>query len=158
MGPITLKSSTLDLTDTKGTVGSHASSMEENTFATARPHVIEASSLYLTAGEGLPVGHPCASSTRKRDQMAGDLCVQATKSSREALPACSEDGNAISAEQLRFTTVISRAMSKELANLLSGRDPTQDRPSVNRESKEGFIDDWLFVMRRFLQRNPDDKT
>ena len=49
MDPITLDS--LDVTDTKATVESHASSVEHNTFATAQAHVVEASSLYLTADE-----------------------------------------------------------------------------------------------------------
>ena len=66
-----------------------------------------------------------------------------------------------SPEQLRFTAAISKAMSKELAPLLAGRDPTQARPSVYRGSKEGSIDGWILVMRRYLQlmqakATPDD--
>ena len=54
-------------------------------------------------------------------------------------------------------------MSEELAPLLAGRDPTQARPSVYRGSKEGSIDGWILVMRRYLQRTqakatPDDRA
>ena len=54
-------------------------------------------------------------------------------------------------------------MSKELAPSLSGRDPTQARLSVYRGSKEGSIDGWILVMRRYLQRTqakatPDDSA
>ena len=69
----------------------------------------------------------------------------------------------ISREQLMFTAAISQAMSKKLAPLLAGRDPTQARPSVYRGSKEGSIDGWILVMRRYLQHTqakatPDDRT
>ena len=78
-------------------------------------------------------------------------------------PAPSEEGEVVSQEQLRFTAAISKAMSKQLAPLLAGRDPTQTRPNVYRGSKEGSIDCWILVMRRYLQRNqakatPDDKA
>ena len=54
-------------------------------------------------------------------------------------------------------------MSKELAPLLAGRDPSQAGPSVYRGSKEGSIDDWILVICRYLQRlqgkaTPDDKS
>ena len=64
----------------------------------------------------------------------------------------------ISPEQLRFTTAISKAMSKELAPLLAGRGHTQARPSVYRGSKEGSIDVWILVMRRYLQRTQAKAT
>ena len=63
--------------------------------------------------------------------------MQATRGSRDDSPAPSEGEEVISPEQLRFTAAISKAMSKELAPLLAGRDPTQARPSVYRGSKEG---------------------
>ena len=89
--------------------------------------------------------------------------MQATRGSRNNSPAPSEGEEIISPEQLRFTVAISKAMSKELAPLLTGRDPTQARPSVYRGSKEGSIDGWTLVMRRYLQRTqakatPGDKT
>ena len=43
-------------------------------------------------------------------------------------------------------------MSKELAPLLAGRDLAQARPSVYRGSKDGSIDRWILVMRRYLKR------
>ena len=54
-------------------------------------------------------------------------------------------------------------MSKELAVLLAGRDPIQARLSVYRGSKEGSIDGWILVMRRYLLRTqakaiPDDRA
>ena len=54
-------------------------------------------------------------------------------------------------------------MSKELAPLLAGRDPRQARPSVYRGSREGSINGWVLVMRRYRQRTqakatPDDKA
>ena len=67
------------------------------------------------------------------------------------------------AKQLRFTAAMSKAMSKELAPLLAGRDPSQARPSVYRGSKESSIDGWVLVMHRYLQRTqakatPDDNA
>ena len=131
MDPITLTSSTLDLTDTKAAAVSHASSGDDNTHATARAHVTETNSFYLAADEGVPAGNTCASSTRKN--LMGDLSVQATKGSEDNLAACSEDGNANSPEHSGFTTAISRAMSKELARprLLAGHDSSQAMPSVS---------------------------
>ena len=84
--------------------------------------------------------------------MVVDLSDQAPKGSRDNSPAGSEDGNAISPEQLRFTTAISRATSKELAPLLVGRDPSQARPSVYRGSQESSTEGWILVMGRFLQQ------
>ena len=89
--------------------------------------------------------------------------MQATKGSRDSSPAASEESEVISPEQLRFTAAISKAISKELAQLLSGRDPSQARPSVYRGSKEGSIHGWILRMRRYLQRtqtkaSPDDKV
>ena len=119
--------------------------------------------MVLTASEGILTGNPCACSTRKNDNVNGELSMQATRGSQDDSPAPSEGEEEISLEQLRFTAAISKAMSKELAPLLAGRDPTQDRPSVNRGSKEGSIDGWILVMRRYLQRTqakatPDDRA
>ena len=54
-----------------------------------------------------------------------DVSVQTTKGSGEASPVGSEDGEASSPEQIRFTTALSKVMSKELAPFLVGRDPTK---------------------------------
>ena len=131
---------------------SYASSVEDNTLVTNQAEVVERNSLYLTADERVPMGNPCVSNTRKK--MEGDLSVQATKGSREASPACSANGDMMSLEQLRFTTVtLPRAMSKGFSSLLSGCDPIQTRPSVYRGSKESSFDGWILVMRRqHLQR------
>ena len=162
--PMTTTSSTVDLTDTKATAGSRDSSAEDEVYTTARSGTAGITSMFLTASEGVPAGDPCASSTRKRDDVNGELSMQATRGSRDFSPAPSEEGEVVvSQEQLRFTAAISKAMSKELAPLLAGRDPTQARPSVYRGSKEGSIDVWILVMRRYLQRTqtkatPDDKA
>ena len=54
-------------------------------------------------------------------------------------------------------------MSKEIAPLLIGRDPSQAMPGVFRGSKEDSMDGWIFFMRRYLQltqvkATPDDKA
>ena len=107
-------------------------------------------------------GKPCASSTRQKDNANGELSVQATRGSQANSLAPGEAVEMISPEQLRFTGAISKAMSKELAPLLAGRDRTQAN-SVYRGSKEGSVDGWILVMRRYLQRTqtratPDDKA
>ena len=66
---------TLDLTDTIATSGSQTSSGEHCTYTTARARLTGAYSLYMTANEEVLAGNPCASSTRKRDQLVGDLSV-----------------------------------------------------------------------------------
>ena len=63
-----------------------------------------------------------------------------------------EEAEIISPEQLRFTAAISKAMSKELAPLLAGRDLAQTRPNVYRSSKDGSIDGWILIMQRYLKR------
>ena len=84
--------------------------------------------------------------------------MQAIRGSQDNSPAPSEGEEVISPEQLRFTAAISKAMSKELAPLLAGRDQTQAKPSVYRGSKEGSIDGWILVMRRYLQRTQAKAT
>ena len=156
---MTTTSSTINL----ATAGLCASSTENEAYATANARTVGTTSMFLTASKGMPTSNPCASSTRKRDALNGDLSMQATKGSRGISPAPSEEGEIIFPEQLRFTDAISKAMSKELAPLLAGRVPSQDRSSVYRGSKEGSIDGWVLVMRRYLQRTqakatPDDKA
>ena len=160
---MTTTSSTIDLTGTKATAGSCASSAENEAYATANARTVGTTSMVLTASEGMPTSNPCASSTRKKDALNGNLSTQATKGSQGNSSARSEEGEMISLEQLRFTAAMSKAMSKELAPLLAGRDPSQARPSVYRGSKESSIDGWVLVMHRYLQRTqakatPDDNA
>ena len=115
------------------------------------------SSLYLIADNGMPSGNPSASSTPRREQETIDLAelsIQATQGSKDA--TChlkpTEETEVVSPEQLRFTAANSKAMSKELASLLAGRDLAQARPSVYQGSNDGSIDGWILVMRRHLKR------
>ena len=43
-------------------------------------------------------------------------------------------------------------MSKELAPLIANRDQTRTRPTINKGTKDGSIDCWLPLLRRFLER------
>ena len=145
----------VDLSNTKATLGSQT---EGATFATAPISMSGPDSLYLTADlsadHGLPSGTPCASSTRKKDEIA-DLSIQATLGSHDRTregEAKVEEGEAISPEQLRLTAAISKAMSKELADLLAGRNLAQARPNVYHGSKDGSIDGWILIMQRYLKR------
>ena len=122
MSTIYIDSSTeVDLSSTKDMLGSQT---EGAAYVTAPITVPAPDSLYLTADDGMPSGTPCASSTRKKEETA-DLSVQATHGSedgvREMEPRDEEEG-VISPEQLRFTAAIFKAMSRELAPLLAGRD------------------------------------
>ena len=155
MSTIYLDSSVeVDLSNTKATLGSQT---EGATFTTAPISMSAPESLYLTADSsaehGLPSGTHCASSTRKKDKIA-DLSIQATLGSHDRTregETKAEEGEAISPEQLRFTTALSKAMSKELAPLLAGRDLPQARPNVYRGSKDGSIDGWILIMQRHLK-------
>ena len=152
MSTIYLDSSTeADLSSMRATLGSQT---EDAANVTAHTMMSGPSSLFMTADTGMPSGIPCASSTRKKDETM-DISVQATHGSIdgncEAEPR-EEAAEVISPEQLRFTAAISKAMSKELAPLLAGRDLAQTRPNVYRGSKEGSIDGWILVMRRYLKR------
>ena len=156
MSTIYLDSSVeVDLPSTKATLGSQT---DGAAYVTAPTTVSGPNSLYLTADltadDGMPAGTPCASSTRKKEETP-DLSVQATHGSdggaREVEPR-DEEAEIISPEQLRFTAAISKAMSKELAPLLAGRDLAQTRPNVYRGSKDGSIDGWILIMQRYLKR------
>ena len=68
--PITL--STLDLTDTRATAGSHTSSTEDEAYDAASMRT-GTNSLFLTASEGMLTGKPCASSTRQKDNANGEI-------------------------------------------------------------------------------------
>ena len=156
MSTIYLDSSTeVDLASTKVTLGSQIEGAAYVTAPTTRPGP---NSLYLTADltayDGMPSGTPCASSTRKKEETM-NLSVQATHGSDDGTDEAEpKEGEAavISPEQLRFTAAISKAMSKELAPLLAGRDLAQTRPNVYRGSKDGSIDGWILVMQRYLKR------
>ena len=153
---IYLDSSTeVDFASTKVTLGSQ---IEGAAYVTAPTTVSGPHSLYLTAdltaNDGMPSGTPCASSTRKKEETM-DLSVQATHGSDDGTDEVEPkegEAEAISPEQLRFTAAISKALSKELAPLLAGRDLAQTRPNVYRGSKDGSIDGWILVMQRYLKR------
>ena len=156
MSTIYLDSSTeVALASTKVTLGSQT---EGAAYVTAPTTVSGPNSLYLTAdltaNDGMPSGTPCANSTRKKKETM-DLSVQATHGSDDGTDEVEPkegEAEAISPEQLRFTAAISKAMSKELAPLLAGRDLAQTRPNVYRGSKDGSIDGWILVMQRYLKR------
>ena len=126
MSPIYLDTSTeVDLSCTKATLGSQT---DGAAYATAPTMVSGTDSLYLTADwtaeDGMPSGAPCASSTRRKEDVT-NLSVRATHGSDDGTDEVApKEGEAevISPEQLRFTAAISKAMSKELAPLLAGRD------------------------------------
>ena len=150
MSTIYLDSSVeVDLSNTKATLGSQT---EGATFATAPISMSGPDSLYWTAD--LSTEHGLPSGTRKKDEIA-DLSIQATLGSHDRTregEAKADEGEAISPKQLRFTAAISKAMSKELAPLLAGRDLAQARPNVYRGSKDGSIDGWTLIMQRYLKR------
>ena len=69
----------------------------------------------------------------------------------------------ISPEKLKITEAISKAMAKELAPLIANRDQTAVRPTLYRGSKDGTVEEWLLVMKRYLERvyshgSPIDKA
>ena len=69
----------------------------------------------------------------------------------------------ISPEQLKFTEAISKAMSKESPPVIANRYQTAVRPTAYRGSKDGAIDEWLLVMKWYLERvylnsSPVDKA
>ena len=139
------------------------SQTDEAAYLSAQTMLSGPSSLYLTADKGMPSDNPCASSTHKKEQETialMDLSDQATQESDDATrdPEPKEEGELFPPEQLRFTTVISKAMSKEFAPLLAGRDLAQARPSVYRGSKDGSIVGWILVMRRNLKRTQSKVT
>ena len=69
----------------------------------------------------------------------------------------------ISPEQLNFTEAISKTIAKELASLIANRDQTAVRPTLYRGSKVETVEEWLLVMKRYLERvysnaSPVDKA
>ena len=73
--PMTTTSSTINLTATKATAGSYASSTQNEAYGTANARTIGATSMFLTANKGMPTSNLCASSTHKRDALNGDLSM-----------------------------------------------------------------------------------
>ena len=82
-----------------------------------------------------PVGHTADDGLSERNS-----CTSDTKSEFR------------SPEQLKVTEAISKAMSEELAPLIANRDQTAVRPTAYRGSKDGTIDEWLLVMKRYLEQ------
>ena len=69
----------------------------------------------------------------------------------------------ISPEQLKFTEAISKTITKALVPLIANRDQTAVRPTLYRGSKDGTVEEWLLVMKRYLERvysnaSPVDKA
>ena len=69
----------------------------------------------------------------------------------------------ISPEKLKFTEAISKTMAKDLAPLIANRDQTAVRSTLYRGSKDGTVEEWLLVMKRYLERvysnaSPVDKA
>ena len=69
----------------------------------------------------------------------------------------------VSPEQLKFTEAISKTIAKELAPLIANRDQTAVRPTLYRGSNDGTVEEWLLVMKRYLERvysnaSPVDKA
>ena len=69
----------------------------------------------------------------------------------------------ISPEQLKFTGAISKTITKALAPLIANRDQTAVRPTLYKGSKDGTVEEWLLVMKRYLERvysnaSPVDKV
>ena len=128
------------------------------TFLSAKTTQNEITTDFRTAIEDLPRGNPCASSTKRKETSetaalnTTNDSIRSTKGSSLLPSATREEEEAISPEQLRFTEAISKAMSKELAPLISGRDQTRARPTVYKGTKDGTVDGWLLVMKRFLER------
>ena len=69
----------------------------------------------------------------------------------------------ISPEKLKFTEAITKTIAKVLAPLIANRDQTAVRPTLYRGSKDGTVEEWLLVMKRYLERvysnaSPVDKA
>ena len=113
--PVTTTSSVIDLTDTKLTAGSQTSSVEDDTYVTAKVR---------TTGTGsMLAGNPCASRTHKKNNPNRDLSVQANIGSQDNSAAASDEGGVIFPEKLQFTAALSKAMSEDLALYQLGATP-----------------------------------
>ena len=151
---ITIDTSSMGITGLREPTRTNELTEVTSTFQTANATLGESAAEFQTADDGLPPGNPCASSTRRREVTIPentDNSVNSTRGSSIPPPAITEEAP-ISPEQLRFTEAISKAMSKELAPLIANRDQTRVRPTVYKGTKDGTVDGWLPVMKRFLER------
>ena len=151
---ITLETSSMGITGLREPTCINELTNTTSTFQTANATLEESNAEFKTADTGLPPGNPCASSTRRREVIISentDDSINSTRGSSVPPPATTEEAP-ISPEQLRFTEAISKAMSKELAPLIANRDQTRVRPTVYKGTKDGTVDGWLPLMKRFLER------
>ena len=81
---------------------------------------------------------------------AADDSIKSTRGS-SLVPPINNEEEAISPEELTFTEVISKAISKQLAPLIANRNQTRARPTVYEGIKDGIIDGWLLLMKRFVE-------
>ena len=151
---ITIKTSRMGITGLREPTRTNELTEVTSTFQTANATSGESTVEFQTADNGLPPGNPRASSTRRKEVIIPentDDSVNSTRGSSIPPPAITEEVH-ISPEQLRFTEAISKAMSKELAPLIANRHQTRVRPTVYKGTKDGTVDGWLPVMKRFLER------
>ena len=151
---ITIETSSMAITGLREPIRTNELTNITSTFQTANATLGESNTELQTADTGLPPGNPCASSTRRREVIISentDDSINSTRGSSIPPPAIIEEAP-ISPEQLRFTEAISKAMSKELAPLIANRDQTRVRPTIFKGTKDGTVDGWLPVMKRFLER------
>ena len=102
----------------------------------------------------MPPGNLCASSTRRKEtlpQAASDESIKSTGGS-SVIPHAAAEETTISPDQLKFAEAISKAVSKELAPLIAGREQIRTRPTVYKQTKDGNVDGWLLLMKRFRER------
>ena len=150
---ITIDTSSMGITGLREPTRTNEPTEVTSTFQTANATLGESNAELQNADTGLPPGNPCASSTRRREVIISentDDSIISTRGSSVLPPATTEEAP-ISPEQLRFTA-ISKAMSKELAPLIANRDQTRVRPTVYKGTKDGTVDGWLPLMKRFLER------
>ena len=151
---ITLETSSMGITGLREPMCINELTNTTSTFQTANATLGESNAEFQTADTGLPPGNPCASSTRRREVIISENTDDSNNSTRGSSvppPATTEEAP-ISPEQLRFTEAISKAMSKELAPLTANRDQTKVRPTVYKGTKDGTVDGWFSLMKRFLER------
>ena len=124
--PMALESATTQLpSNSKRTAPTRDLAVDTKPLNNTTISIANTSIVAHTADDGLLEGNPCTSDTKSE---------------------------LISPEQLKFTEAISKAMSKELAPLIANRDQTAVRPTAYRGSRDGTIDEWLLVMKGYLER------
>ena len=157
--PMCVDSSMTEITHPSIRSGPGITTNERTTnYFSAKTHPDETPSAFQTAHGVLPTCKPYSSSTRKQEIITIDStkCTNdSTKSTRGSgleRPPAMKDDEPISPEQLKFTEAISNAMSKEWAPLIADRNHILTRPTIYKGTKDGSIDGWLPLMRRFLER------